>query len=188
MTPSTSSGNPTAGRGSMDRDLGQARAAESYLRSVVEECELVRRLPTWGDPDGLRTRLDVALEAVEHRADVLGENDGLVSIADVIRRQARHVAADLRIRDWAEQSRPDLLAEWQQQRAEGTGWPAMAVIRNAYEHNNTPDADATAEMKPTGRVALRGSAGDLLAYLQTQFEPEPDNRTASPDTDLDIDP
>jgi hypothetical protein len=99
--------------------------------------------------------------------------------ADEIRIQARHVAADLRIRARAEQSRPDLLTEM---RGEGTGWPAMALMRQTYEH----DPDATAEIRPADRVVPRGAAGDLLAYLQAQFEP--DGRAASPDADLDIDP
>lgn len=185
MIPSTSSGDPNAGvPGSMAEDLGRARAAASYLRSVVEECELVRQLPSRGDPDGLRTRLEVALEAVEHRADVLAESHGQAPTADEIRIKARHVTADLRIRDWAEQSRPDLLTEWQQQRVEGTGWPAMALMRQAHEN----DPDAVAEIQPTDRVVLRGNAGDLLAYLQAQFDTEPGGRTASPDADPAIDP
>jgi hypothetical protein len=141
--------------------LGRARAAGSYLRSVVEGCELVRRLPSFGDPEQLRARVQVAHDAVDHHADLLAQH-GHLPEADEIRLSAQHTVNDLVVRDWAEHAHPDLLHQWQ---AGDIGRDrAMTALRFAYaaDPDNKP---------PAGRPAIRGSAGELLrAYLDAQFD------------------
>lgn len=160
QTPATGPTDRQHETPALEKALGLARAAETYLRGVVEECELVRQIPSFGDPEQLRERLQIALDAVEHRADALAEQ-GQTPAADEIRLSAKHTVNDLVVRDWAEHARRDLLQQWQ---AGDIGRDrAMTALRFAYA--------ADASTPQTGRVALRGSAAELLqAYLDAQFD------------------